>query len=72
MMVLIFQPVLLLSTPTTQPIDPTLLPLSTFLLTPEDCQVLRMNYAVIIARILVTKLKYFHAFRNCVPKHIQL
>lgn len=47
------------------------IPLSTFLLSPEDCAVLRDNYVILISRILVQHIEFLQPFRNCVPKHIE-
>jgi hypothetical protein len=47
------------------------LPLSTFLLSPEDCSTLRDNYVILIARMLVQHLTFLQPFRKCVPQHIQ-
>ena len=47
------------------------LPLSTFLLSPEDCSALRDDYVILISRILVRHLTFLQPFSSCVPKHIQ-
>lgn len=46
------------------------LPLTTFLPNLEDCAMLRDNYATLIGREVVRKLKYFEIFADCVPQHI--
>ena len=46
------------------------LPLSTFLLSPDDCCVLRDNYVVLVSRILVKHLTFLNKFGKHVPKHI--
>ena len=50
-------------------ITPKDLPLSTFLLTPEDCTALRSNYINLVARILVDKFAFFSQLK-CVPSHV--
>lgn len=52
------------------PINPKDLPLSTFLLSPDDCVALRKNYIFLVARILVDKLKFFSKLKKCVPSHL--
>ena len=47
------------------------LPVSTFLLSPEDCSVLRNNYVVLTARILVQHLPFLEKFKKCAPEHIE-
>ena len=47
------------------------LPLSTFLLSPEDCSTLRDNYVILVSRILVRHLTALQPFMKCVPQHIQ-
>ena len=47
------------------------LPLSFFLPTVDDSNMLRQNYATLIAREVVRKLPYFSKiFGDCVPMHI--
>ncbi len=52
-------------------INPKDLPLSTFLLSPEDCVALRKNYIFLVARILVNKLDFFAKLKKCVPCHLR-
>ena len=51
-------------------INPNELPLSTFLLSPDDCLKLRQDYTFLVARILVNKLEYFSKFKKIVPVHL--
>lgn len=46
------------------------LPLSTFLPTPDDCDALRRNYAVLLGREVVRSVSYFKKFNQYVPDHI--
>ena len=46
------------------------LPLSTFLPDVSDCNALRSNYAILLGRLLVKKLKFFSVFKKCLPDHI--
>lgn len=47
------------------------LPLSTFLLSPEDCSTLRDNYVILVSHILVQHVAALRPFSKCVPQHIQ-
>lgn len=47
------------------------LPVSIFLLSPEDCSVLRNNYVVHISRILVHHLPFLKQFKKYVLQHIE-
>ena len=47
------------------------IPLSTFLLSPEDCSTLRDNYVILVSSILVRHLTALQPFIKCVPQHIQ-
>lgn len=46
------------------------LPLSTFLPSMEDCDTLRNNYIVLLAREIVEKVPYLEVFADSVPEHI--
>ena len=46
------------------------LPLSIFLPSIEDCDVLRNNYVILLAREIVEKVPYFKMFADSVPEHI--
>ena len=41
-----------------------------FLPSLDDCEKLRDNYAVLMARVICENLKAFASFKACVPKHI--
>ena len=46
------------------------LPPFAFLPTTEDSKELCQNYAIMLGRLLVQKLPYFAAFKNCTVDHI--
>ena len=45
-------------------------PMSTFLLTPDECMMIRSNYVILVSRIIVENLPAFSAFMQHVPQHV--
>ena len=43
---------------------------SAFLPTAEDCSVIHQNYSILLGRVLVDQLPFFHKFKDCVEAHI--
>jgi hypothetical protein len=46
------------------------LPLSAFIPSMEDCDMLLKNYTVLLGREMVKMLPFFEVFADCVPQHI--
>ena len=50
--------------------DITSLPLQTFLPSAEDCDFLKKEFAVLLARTLADKLHFLRPYQSCISNHI--
>ena len=51
--------------------DVTKIPLQTFLPSVEECNHIRVEFGVLIARVVVEKMEYFRSLKPFVPDHMK-